>query len=474
MIKMETNIYRLLHKQFKKKPNHKYLSPLDHPEFSLEKIHEFILKFNFFLDEKKIRKQDKIFVIFENSALLTCLFYGITCSQRVFVPLNPSLGNEEIKYICKKIKPNLIIGDSEYIYKIPKHFNNKTIKVDDSKNFLENIFNKPSKFIKSISKSNIAEILFTSGSTGKPKAIVLTHESIMHNLYGIYKKIKFKNNKNFLAITPIYHNNGQFIPTLIPLLTFGKTTPSNSLTSILNFWSLIKLKKINYSSVMVTHINYLYYNKKKITHTLEALFCGGAKLDINIQKKFGKYFNVKVLANYGLTEVSSIATTETFKNFNTGTSGSSLHNNKIFIKKIKNNKYGEIYIEGKNLFREYLNDKKTTKQKKVGKYFYTGDIGAKDKAGNLIVKDRVDSMFIVSGENIYPNEIENLANNYNGIKNSFVTGIFDKITSKKIILIYEGKKKISHDSIINFLSRSLSKFKLPKKILHISALMEKY
>ena len=49
-------------------------------------------------------------------------------------------------------------------------------------------------------------------------------------------------------------------------------------------------------------------------------------------------------------------------------------------------------------------------------------------------------MFIVSGENIYPNEIENLANNYNGIKNSFVTGIFDKITSKKIVLIYEGKK----------------------------------
>ncbi len=467
---METNIYKLLYKQFKQKPNHRYLNPLDQGEFSLEKLHDFVLKFNFYLDEKKIKKQDKIFVIFENSTLLTCLFYGITCSQRIFVPINPSSGNEEINYICKKIKPDLIIGDSEFIFKIPKKFNNKIIKIDDDKSFLEKILSKKSKYIKYVNKNNVAEILFTSGSTGKPKAIILTHESIMHNLYGIYKKIKFKHNKNFLAITPIYHNNGQFIPTLIPLLTFGKTTPSNSLTSILNFWSLIKKKNINYSSVMVTHINYLYYNKKKIKHSLEALFCGGAKLDVNIQKKFGKYFNVKVLANYGLTEVSSIASTETFKNFNTGTSGSSLYNNKIFIKKIKNSKFGEIYIEGKNLFREYFKDKKTTKQKKIGKFFYTGDIGTKDKSGNLIVKDRVDSMFIVSGENIYPNEIENLANNYNGIKNSFVTGIFDKITSKKVVLIYEGKKNISHDLIINFLSKKLSNFKLPKKIWHISDL----
>lgn len=467
---MQTNIYKLLRKQFKQKPNHRYLNSLDQLEFSLEKLHDFVLRFNFYLQEKKIKKQDKIFVIFENSAILTCLFYGVTCSQRIFVPINPSSGNDEINYICKKIKPDLIIGDSEYIFKIPKKFKNKTIQIDDSKNFLEEILNKKSKSIKSINKSNVAEILFTSGSTGKPKAIVLTHESIMHNLYGIYRKIKFKNNKNFLAITPIYHNNGQFIPTLIPLLTFGKTTPSNSLTSILNFWSLIKLKKIHYCSVMVTHINYLYYNRKKITHTLEALFCGGAKLDINVQRKFGKYFNVKVLTNYGLTEVSSIASSETFKNFNTGTSGSSLYNNKIFIKKINNNKFGEIYIEGKNLFREYFKDKKTTKQKKIGKFFYTGDIGTKDKAGNLIVKDRVDSMFIVSGENIYPNEIENLANNYNGIKNSFVTGIFDKITSKKLVLIYEGKKNISRDLLINFLSKSLSNFKLPKKIWHISDL----
>ena len=54
-----------------------------------------------------------------------------------------------------------------------------------------------------------------------------------------------------------------------------------------------------------------------------------------------------------------------------------------------------------------------------------------DKNNNLVIKDRIDSMFVVSGENIYPNEIENYANNYPGVKISFVAGIKDKITSKK-------------------------------------------
>jgi len=79
-------------------------------------------------------------------------------------------------------------------------------------------------------------------------------------------------------------------------------------------------------------------------------------------------------------------------------------------------------------------------------------------------------MLVVSGENIYPNEIENFANNYNGIKNTFVTGIFDKITSKKVVLIYEGKKNISKEGIISFLSKKISNFKLPKKIWHVSDL----
>ena len=110
-----------------------------------------------------------------------------------------------------------------------------------------------------------------------------------------------------MAITPLFHNNGQFIPTLLSIKTFGTSLPVNSKTSVLIFWNIVKEFKINYSSVMATHINYLLKTSKKvINHNLYGLFCGGAKLDKNIQKKFEKKFSNKIACNYGLTETSSI------------------------------------------------------------------------------------------------------------------------------------------------------------------------
>ena len=65
-----------------------------------------------------------------------------------------------------------------------------------------------------------------------------------------------------MAITPLFHNNGQFIPTLLSIKTFGTSLPVNSKTSVLIFWNIVKEFKINYSSVMATHINYLLKTSK--------------------------------------------------------------------------------------------------------------------------------------------------------------------------------------------------------------------
>ena len=81
-------------------------------------------------------------------------------------------------------------------------------------------------------------------------------------------------------------------------------------------------------------------------------------------------FNIKVLCNYGLTETSSIASTESNikKKYKYGSVGKPLVNNKIKKKKKKYEKFGEILIKGNNIFKEYLDDKHKTKmiKKKIG------------------------------------------------------------------------------------------------------------
>ena len=438
-------------------------------DFTFEDIEIFKEKFNTYLIKKKISQKDKVCTIIDNSKLLICLFLSVIGNNRVLVPINPSSGDKEMEYILKKTKPKLIIGDHYSLNKIKKFQNFKKEVVKNEEKFINYIFSQEKSLFKPKTniKKNIAEILFTSGSTGNPKGVVLTHKNILTNTKGIIESLQFeKKYSNFLSVTPLYHNNGQFIPTLIPLILGHSTTTIKPLTGLLNFVQVLKKVRIHYTSVMATHINYLCsLNSKFKLHNLREIYCGGAKLDFDIQKKFEKRFKVKILANYGLTETSSIASTESSKTRKLGSVGKPLKNLKIKISKNKKN-FGEILIKGKNIFKCYLNNSKLTNEKIIKSYLHTGDKGFFDKNGYLFIQDRIDNMINVSGENIYPYEVERYTNNFDGIKLSVAIGIKDEITQNKIILIYEkttNQIKLDEDKVDKVLSKNISLYKIPKK-----------
>ena len=148
--------------------------------------------------------------------------------------------------------------------------------------------------------------------------------------------------------------------------------------------------------------------------------------------------------------------------------GKPLFNNKIKI--INRNKVkhglGEIVIKGNNVFKGYINNKKKTRETLIDNWLHTGDLGKFDKKGNLYIHDRKDNMIIVSGENIFPTEIEKFTNSYNKIKLSVIVPIKDEITQNKLLLLYEAKKKFKNEDLIDFLQKKLSFYKLPKLIFN--------
>ena len=105
----------------------------------------------------------------------------------------------------------------------------------------------------------------------------------------------------------------------------------------------------------------------------------------------------------------------------------------------KSGKYGEIWIKGENLFSRYYNDKYLTKKAFNKSWFKTGDIGYKNKNNFLFIKDRIDNMIIVSGENIYPSEIENHIYKFKGINLGIVSSIPDRLTQNKMIFCMKVK-----------------------------------
>ena len=441
--------------------------------FELEKLKN---KMNDFLNSLKILKGDKILVLLDNSPILVILFLIIPGSFRIFVPLNPNAGLEEMKYIIKLTNPKILITNTIFSKRIKKIKIKKIIIYDDNK-FINRILNSKKikiKLKKFITKNSIAQILFTSGSTGNPKGVAISHENMITNLKGLIERLEFKiKNPRFISVTPLYHNNGQFIPTLCPLYLGGQTFSIPPAQSLNNFFEIIEKNKINYTSAMATHINYFNnFKKKRKIKNLKFICVGGAKLDEENHKTFEKKFSVRILCNYGLTETSSIASTEAIdkKYTKVGSVGKPLFNNRVIIKGKSHKGFGEILIKGNNIFQKYYNNKAETKKKIKKDYLQTGDIGYFDKQGFLYIIDRIDSMINISGENIYPSEIERHTNNYKDISLSIVIPISNKITQNSLVLIYENnsKKKIKIENLRNFLSSKISKFKIPKYIFHVS------
>ena len=153
-----------------------------------------------------------------------------------------------------------------------------------------------------------------------------------------------------------------------------------------------------------------------------------------------------------------------------GSVGKPLFNNKILIKKKSGEKFGEILIKGENIFKGYYNNKSETQKKIKKNYLHTGDLGYFDKNKFLHIVDRIDSMINVSGENIYPSEIEKYTNNYKNISLSVAIPISNAITQNSIVLIYEttNNKKINIELLKNHLSRKISKFKIPKYYFNVN------
>ncbi len=451
-----------------------YLSEDSGKQITYSQLLKVLKNFDFLLKKNNIKKNQKILVLLDNSLELLIIFLSILYNNRVFIPINPNSGKDEINYIIKKTKPSFIITSPNFKSKI-NNFKKTNNLIINKNNFLKILFsnkirNNLGKTGKNI--NNIAQILFTSGSTGNPKGVVLTHSSMIANLFDIHNQLRIKDYRpRFLSVTPIYHNNGQFIPTLLPFILNGSTFTISPETSLINFWPTCLKFKINFSSVMATHINYFNSQKKIKTHQIKSLFCGGAKLDKDSQIKFEKKFNTKILCNYGLTETSSIASTETLhdKKYYYGSVGKVLKGNKIVIKN-KIGKYGEIWIKGRNIFQNYYGDKTLTNYIKKNNWFKSGDLGYFNKNKYLFIKDRLDNMIIVSGENIYPTEIERYTNNLKGVDLGIVSSIPDKITQNKLIFIYEGKKKIDYQKFYNNLKYKISRFKIPKIILNVSEL----
>lgn len=436
--------------------------------------------------EMKLKKNDRICLIFYNSPeFLTLYFAGLSYGLTI-VPINPDFSTVEMNYIIKDSEAKAIFVDDKL-----------SEKVNNLENDSENIIVKKIKSITDLilSLNNVIEndvnvitpydpavIIYTSGTTGNPKGVVLSHLNMISDSFSISQRFEFDKKTRALCILPLFHNNGQITTLLSPLYVGGSAIIVKGNVAINLVWDLVNQYNATWTSVMASILSMLLsISRERKDNSLTGILCGGQKLTNTIQKKFEDRFHVPIFEGYGLTETTSFSCINDFpaNKRKTGSIGKPLLTNEMAIldedgNRVNIDEEGEICIRGYNVMIGYLGLEQKNHQVLKNGWFHSGDFGRMDSEGYYYFHGRKDSLIIKGGENIYPAEIENVLYKHPDVDECAIIGIPDKLRGEEICAFIKVKKNttVSENSFKDFLVGKIADYKRPKKIIIINNLKD--
>lgn len=330
---------------------------------------------------------------------------------------------------------------------------------------------------------------YTGGTTGVSKGAELSHRNILFNIaqnstvfishFG--DRYAAENEYVFCAL-PLYHIYG----FTICLFSYGL---SRGFANVLipnprDLDALVDQYQKHPPTVFPgvnTMFNALAHHSRfrELDHSnLKTTTGGGASILKNTAELWYEVTGCQIYEGYGLSETSPTAT------FNpplsrrfSGTIGLPLAGTEILIlndegKPVELNQAGEIAIRGPQVMKGYWQQPEATAQvfTKDG-FFLTGDIGCMDEQGYIIILDRKKDMILVSGFNVYPNELEGVLSKHPKILECAVIGIDDEKSGQvPKAFIVKQDETLTQDEIITYLKQQLTSYKLPKYIEFVSEL----
>ena len=325
---------------------------------------------------------------------------------------------------------------------------------------------------------DIAFLQYTGGTTGVAKGAVLTHKNIVANMVQARAWIKnlITDGKEIIITPlPLYHifslTANCFIFNSVGALNVLITNPRDipGFVKELQKWKFTAITGVN------TLFNGLLNNeefKKLDFSSLKVALGGGMAVQKAVAERWKQVTGRPLIEAYGLTETSPAACINpmTLKDYN-GFIGLPIPSTEVEIKDDNGNtlplgEIGEICIRGPQVMQGYWNKpEETAKVMTPDGFFKTGDLGYMNEQGYSKIVDRKKDMILVSGFNVYPNELEDVISQHAKVLECAVIGIPDE-KSGEVVKVYVVKKdeSLTQDELMKFCRENLTSYKIPKAI----------
>lgn len=327
------------------------------------------------------------------------------------------------------------------------------------------------------SSDDLAFLQYTGGTTGASKGVMLTHRNMIANI-----------EQSNAMTTPVFDEGKEFMITALPLyhifalnancLSFITYGGKNLLiTNPRDMPGFVK-ELAKYPFTAITGVNTLFnglihtpgFDKLDFSN-LKVSLGGGMSVQRPVAEKWQKITGTRLLEGYGLTECAPLVTMSPYdqQEYN-GTIGLPAASTDVRLVKddgtdAELGEPGELWVKGPQVMKGYYNRPEATAEVLEDGWLKTGDIATMDEGGYFTIVDRKKDMIIVSGFNVYPNEIEEVLVMHDGVLEAAAIGVPCE-SSGELVKVYIVKKdpSVTAEALIEHCHKFLTNYKVPKEV----------
>ena len=472
---------------------------------SFSETNERVNRFAHALSKLGIQQGDRIGMLQVNCPQFVEAYFAAAKLGAIFVPLNFRAKADELAYMIDHAEIAILLVGARYLDMVDGLLSRlPTIKVcicvDSKQNgrpYYEDLIEtmNPDEVACDIEDDDITILMYTAGTTGRPKGVPLKHSGfasyVLENVEPASPEIEERN----LLTVPLYHVAG--MQAMLAGVYGGRTLVLMRQFEVKEWMKTIQDERASRAMLVPTMLKWVLDDPEFHTYDLSSLKVityGAAPMPFEVIKKaIRKLPGVRFINAFGQTETASTITTlgpedhilegtdeEIEKKLKRLTSsiGRPLPDVEVKIvdekeKPLPAHELGEILAKGPRIMTGYWRDEEKSAQVITSDgWLRTGDKGWMDEDGYIYLAGRGDDMIIRGGENISPEEVENVLHAHPKIEEAAVIGIPDPEWGQepRAVVVTKKQEEATAEEIMDYCRSRLAGFKRPRSVIFVDSL----
>lgn len=449
--------------------------------FTFGEVHRYAARVGSYLLAQGIKRGDRVLLVSENRPEWAISYFGILRAGATAVPVDPSLTEAEVVNIAKRAAARQCLVSEQAAEDFPGLLTalGEGVGVGVA-SLAEAMTGDPAypdrigPVRKSAAADDVASVIFTSGTTGTPKGVMLTHRNFASLVAKLAGAFDVGVGDGVLSVLPLHHTFEFSAGFLTPFMRGAEITYIDELTSdrlgdvfetgrvtamigVPALWQLLHrkitqelaarppvveqaLKALMAANGELRNRSSLNLGKllfwpvhRKFGGRVKVLVSGGSALSEEVHQAFHE-LGFTMREGYGLTEAAPVlAVSEATNKRVKGTVGKALPGIEFRILNPDNDGIGEVLAKGPNVMAGYFGDREATEAVVKDGWLHTGDLGRMDDEGRLYLMGRAKDVIVdANGKNVYPDELEELYQEHEHIKELSIVGLPDEAGGEKV------------------------------------------